>query len=81
MDPLALIESHAAELRALGAQRIGVFGSFARRETTEESDVGVYPELSAKKLLINPPSPPFFQGGISVTPPLPKGAAQRAGGF
>lgn len=46
MDPLALIETHAAELRALGAQRIGVFGSFARREATAESDVDVYLEFA-----------------------------------
>jgi uncharacterized protein len=30
MDPLAVIESHVEEIRALGARRIGVFGSFAR---------------------------------------------------
>ena len=46
MDPLALIEAHAAELRALGAQRIGVFGSFARGEATAESDVDVYLEFA-----------------------------------
>lgn len=45
MDPLELIEAHAAELRALGAQRIGVFGSFAREEATAESDVDVYLEF------------------------------------
>ena len=45
MDPLALIEAHAAELRTLGAQRIGVFGSFARAEATPESDVDVYLEF------------------------------------
>ena len=46
MDPLALIENHAAELRALGARRIGVFGSFARGEATAESDVDVYLEFA-----------------------------------
>jgi hypothetical protein len=46
MDPLALIESHAAELRALGAQRIGVFGSFSREKATAESDVDVYLEFA-----------------------------------
>jgi len=45
MDPLALIEAHAAGLCALGAQRIGVFGSFAKGETLAESDVDVYLEL------------------------------------
>ena len=46
MDPLALIEAHAVELRALGAQRIGVFGSFARGKATAESDVDVYLEFA-----------------------------------
>ncbi len=46
MDPLALMEAHAAELRALGAQRIGMFGSFAREEATPESDVDVYLEFA-----------------------------------
>ena|SRR5713101_8466973 len=46
MDPLALIEAHAAELRALGTRRIGVFGSFSRGETTAESDVDVYLEFA-----------------------------------
>ena len=48
MGPLALLEAHAAELRALGTQRIDVFGSFARGEATVESDVDVYLELSDK---------------------------------
>jgi hypothetical protein len=46
MDSLALIAAHAAELRALGAQRIGVFGSFAKGEATVESDVDVYLEFA-----------------------------------
>jgi predicted nucleotidyltransferase len=46
MDPLALIEKHAAELHTLGAQRIGVFGSFTREEATAESDVDVYLEFA-----------------------------------
>jgi predicted nucleotidyltransferase len=41
MYPMALIEAHADELRALGAKRIGIFGSFARGEATAESDVDV----------------------------------------
>jgi uncharacterized protein len=45
MDPVKLIEEHASELRALGARRIGVFGSFARGEATAASDVDVYLEL------------------------------------
>ncbi len=49
MDPLTLIEAHETELRALGAQRIGVFGSFARGEATAESDVDVYLEFAKDK--------------------------------
>jgi hypothetical protein len=44
-NPLALLEAHAAELRALGARRIGIFGSFAKGEETPESDVDVYLEF------------------------------------
>ena len=46
MNPLTLIEAHAAELQALGARKIGVFGSFARGEETPESDVDVYLEFA-----------------------------------
>ena len=46
MDPVAVIQEHAAELRALGTRRIGVFGSFARGEETPESDVDVYLEFA-----------------------------------
>ncbi|MFO1430449.1 MAG: nucleotidyltransferase domain-containing protein [Candidatus Competibacteraceae bacterium] len=46
MNPVALIEMHAAELRALGARKIGIFGSFARGEETPESDVDVYLEFA-----------------------------------
>jgi len=46
MDPLTLIEAHAAELCALGAQRVGIFGSFAKGEATAESDVDVYLEFA-----------------------------------
>jgi hypothetical protein len=46
MNPVTLIEAHAAELRALGARKIGIFGSFARGEETLESDVDVYLEFT-----------------------------------
>ena len=46
MDPVTVIEEHATELRALGARKIGVFGSFARGEQTAESDVDVYLEFA-----------------------------------
>ena len=49
MNPVALLEKHAAELRTLGARRIGIFGSFARGEESAESDVDVYVELEEEK--------------------------------
>jgi predicted nucleotidyltransferase len=49
MDPLAAIESHADEIRALGARRIGVFGSFARGQARDDSDVDVYVEFDDEK--------------------------------
>ena len=45
MDPIALIEAHARELRAYGARRVGVFGSIARGQGTLDSDVDVYLEF------------------------------------
>ena len=42
MDLATILETlrrHEAELRAAGIARLGVFGSQARREATEESDV------------------------------------------
>ena len=47
INPWKLMEAHAAELRALGVRRIGVFGSFAKGEAKPESDVDVYLEFSA----------------------------------
>ncbi|OFV79390.1 MAG: hypothetical protein A2W26_10480 [Acidobacteria bacterium RBG_16_64_8] len=49
LNPLAVIERHIAEIRALGARRIGVFGSFARSEAHDESDVDVYVEFEDEK--------------------------------
>ena len=49
MDPLAVIESHVDEIRALGARRIGVFGSFARGQARDDSDVDVYVEFDDDK--------------------------------
>jgi len=46
MNVLALLNGHAAELRALGARRVGVFGSVARGEATPDSDVDVYVEFT-----------------------------------
>ncbi len=49
MDPLAAIQDRIAELRALGARRIGVFGSFTRDEARPDSDVDVYVEFEESK--------------------------------
>jgi predicted nucleotidyltransferase len=45
MKPLTVLQAHLAELLALGARRIGVFGSFARGEERGDSDVDVYVEF------------------------------------
>ena len=49
MNPLTIIQGHLAELLALGAQRIGVFGSFARGDGRADSDVDVYVEFDEGK--------------------------------
>lgn len=45
MSSLDLLNAHANEFRALGARRIGLFGSVARGDATEGSDVDVYVEF------------------------------------
>ncbi len=49
MNPLAVIEANIAEFQALGARRIGVFGSFVRGEARHDSDVDVYVEFDDAK--------------------------------
>jgi predicted nucleotidyltransferase len=49
MNPLVAIQTHAAELHALGAERVGVFGSFARGEERADSDVDVYVQFDDAK--------------------------------
>ncbi len=49
MNPLTVIQTHLAELLALGARRVGVFGSFARGEERDDSDVDVYVEFDDAK--------------------------------
>lgn len=46
MNALELLKAHAAELRALGVRRIGVFGSVARGEAHGASDVDVFVEFA-----------------------------------
>jgi uncharacterized protein len=45
-DILAAIDSHADQLQRLGAQRLALFGSFARGEGTETSDIDLLVELN-----------------------------------
>ena len=49
MNPLTVIQVHLAELLALGARRLGVFGSVARGEAGADSDVDVYVEFDEGK--------------------------------
>lgn len=47
MNPTELIREHMTELRnTYKVSRIGVFGSFAREEATESSDVDILVEFS-----------------------------------
>lgn len=45
MNPLIIIQGHLDELRALGARRVGLFGSCARGDARSDSDVDVYVEF------------------------------------
>ena len=49
MNPLTVLQTHLSELLALGARRLGVFGSFARGETRDDSDVDVSVEFDDAK--------------------------------
>lgn len=48
MNPLSIIQAHLEELRGLGARRLGIFGSFARGDANDASDVDVYVEFDDK---------------------------------
>jgi uncharacterized protein len=47
-DVLSMLRAHRDELRALGATRLGLFGSFARDEAGPESDVDLLVELDQR---------------------------------
>ena len=49
MNALAVLNTHANELRELGARRIGVFGSCARGDVNPDSDVDIYIEFEPEK--------------------------------
>lgn len=44
---LAFLESHRDELRAMGVQRIGLFGSYARGEQSPDSDMDFLAEFES----------------------------------
>ncbi|MEO6724455.1 MAG: nucleotidyltransferase family protein [Blastocatellia bacterium] len=53
-EVISLIQSHDAELKAFGVKRLGLFGSFVRREPTSESDVDVLVEFApGQKTFLN----------------------------
>jgi predicted nucleotidyltransferase len=45
---LSVVRSHRGELRGLGVRRLGLFGSAARGEATEGSDLDFLVELERK---------------------------------
>ena len=44
-DIFNLLETHRAEIKAFGVLELGLFGSFAREEQTEKSDVDILVDL------------------------------------
>lgn len=44
-DVLNIIGNHKTEIRDLGVRRYGLFGSFARGQTTEQSDIDILVEF------------------------------------
>jgi predicted nucleotidyltransferase len=49
INPLAIMQEHLHEIQHLGARRVGIFGSFARGDAAEDSDVDVYVEFEDAK--------------------------------
>jgi predicted nucleotidyltransferase len=43
---ITTVQRHATALRALGVQRLGLFGSFVRQEQTADSDVDLLVEFA-----------------------------------
>ena len=46
---LDTLKSHEADLRDMGIKKIGVFGSIARGDANENSDIDLFAELDRKK--------------------------------
>jgi predicted nucleotidyltransferase len=49
-DAIAILKQHEAELRQLGVQHLYLFGSTARGEAGEDSDVGLFFDYERGKL-------------------------------
>jgi uncharacterized protein len=49
INPLAIMQAHLEEIHRLGARRVGIFGSYARGDEAEDSDVDVYVEFDDAK--------------------------------
>jgi len=48
-DIFRILREHREQIKALGVHRLGVFGSFARGEQTEESDVDILVQFAPGK--------------------------------
>jgi predicted nucleotidyltransferase len=44
---LALIQKHQSQIRKLGVRRLGLFGSFVRRQQDSDSDIDVLVEFES----------------------------------
>ncbi len=47
-DIFNLLEKHRAEIKSFGVRELGIFGSFARDEQTEKSDVDILVEMDLR---------------------------------
>jgi len=54
---ISRLESHAKELREMGVEKIGVFGSYARGEADPASDIDILVKLRVKS---------FFKGYMRI---------------
>ncbi|MCL6642408.1 MAG: nucleotidyltransferase family protein [Candidatus Bipolaricaulota bacterium] len=48
-DIFRILQEHREQIEALGVHRLGVFGSFARGEQTEQSDVDILVQFAPGK--------------------------------
>ena len=50
---LAQITAHKAQLKAMGAEKLGLFGSYARNQQTADSDIDFLIEFQKEKKTYN----------------------------